>query len=60
MSWNKLENFVILNFNLSEKMEEHLVKHGKVSKYYESDCLENCPLLFILLVATQSVKNSDI
>ena len=41
-------------------MEEHLVKHGKVSKYYESDCLENCPLLFILLVATQSVKNSDI
>ena len=41
-------------------MEEHLVKHGKVSKYYETDCLENYPLLFILLVITKSVKNSDI
>ena len=38
----------------------NLEKHRKVSKYYETDCLQNCILLFVLLSKTKFVKNFHI
>ena len=35
-------------------------KTSKVSKYYETDCLQNFLLLFMLLLTTAFVKNSHI
>ena len=43
--------------NLWEK--ENLVK-GKVSKYYETDCLQRFVLLFMFPLTTKFVKNSHI
>ena len=40
--------------------KENLVKHRKVSKYYETDCLQNFILLSVLLLTTKFVKNSHI
>ena len=40
--------------------KENLVKHRKVSKYYETDCLQNFLLHFLFLLTTNFVKNSDI
>ena len=39
---------------------DNLVKHWKVSEYYETDCLQNFVLLFIFLLITKFVKNSHI
>ena len=39
---------------------ENLVKHRKVSKYYNHDCLQNSPLLFMSLWTAQVVKSSQI
>ena len=39
------------HFTCSEK--ENLVKHQKVSKFYEIDCLENFILLFSSLLIVQ-------
>ena len=36
--------------------KENLVKHREVSKYYETDCLQNFILLFMLLLTTKFVK----
>ena len=36
----------------------NLVKHQKVSKYYEIDCLQNFILFFMLLLTTKFVKTS--
>ena len=47
-----------LSFHLWRK--ENLVKHRKVSKYYETDCLQNFLLLFMFLLTTKFVKNSHI
>ena len=40
--------------------KENLVKHRKVSKYYETDCLQNIILLFMLLLTTSFVNSSHI
>ena len=40
--------------------KENLVKHQKVSKYYENDCLQNFLLLFMSLLTAKFVKNSHI
>ena len=40
--------------------KENLVKHQKVSKYYENDCLQNFILLFMPLLTTPVVNNSHI
>ena len=40
--------------------KEKLVKHQKVSKYYEYDCLENSSLLFMRLLIAPTVKKSNI
>ena len=37
--------------------QENLVKHQKVSKYYENDCLQNFLLLFRSLLTPKFVKN---
>ena len=36
-----------------------MVKHQKISEYYENDCLQNFFLLFMLLLAAPLVKNLD-
>ena len=36
--------------------KEDLVKHQKVSKYYENDCLQNFLLLFMSLLTASIVK----
>ena len=40
--------------------KENLVKHPKVSKYYETDCLQNFLLFFMFLSTAKSVKSSHI
>ena len=40
--------------------EENLVKHQKVSKHYENDCLQSFLLLFMSLLTAPIVKNSHI
>ena len=40
--------------------KENLVKHQKLSKYYENDCLQNFLLLFMSLLTAKFVKNSHI
>ena len=40
--------------------KENLVKHQKVSKYYENDCLQNSFLLFMSLLTAKFVKNNHI
>ena len=40
--------------------KENLVKHWKVSKYYETDCLQNFLSLFMFLLTAKSVKKSHI
>ena len=40
--------------------KENLVKHREVSKYYETDCLQNFILLFMLFLTTEFVKNDHI
>ena len=37
---------------------ENLVKHKKVSKYYENDCLQNLLLPFNSLLTAKFVRNS--
>ena len=46
------------SFHLWQK--ENLLKHQRVSKYYESDCLQNFLLLFMFLLTAKFVKNSRI
>ena len=46
------------SFQLQEK--ENFVKHQKVSKYSENNCLQNLPLLFISSLTAPSFKNSPI
>ena len=41
-------------------LKENLVKHQKISKYYENDCLQSFVLLFLSLLATPIVENSHI
>ena len=41
------------------RRKKNLVKHPKVSQYYETDCLENF-LLLMFLLATKFVENSYI
>ena len=40
--------------------KEKLVKHQKVSKYYEYDCLENFSLLCMHLLTAPTVENTHI
>ena len=40
--------------------KQTLVKHQRVSKYYEDDCLQNFPLHHISEVKANFVKNSHI
>ena len=42
------------------RWKENLVKHQKVSKYYENDCLPNFLLLFLFLLTAKFVKNYHI
>ena len=37
---------------------KNLVKHEKVSKYYENDCLQNFLSLFMSLLTAKFVRNS--
>ena len=37
---------------------KNLVKHEKVSKYYENDCLQNFLSLFMSLLPAKFVRNS--
>ena len=46
------------SFHLQRK--ENVVKHQKVSKYYENDWLQNFFLLFMSLLTDPVVKNSHI
>ena len=46
------------SFNLSGK--ENLVKHQKVSKHYENDCLQNFLLLCMSLLTAPVIKNGHI
>ena len=39
---------------------ENLVKHQKVSEYYDHDCLRNFLLLFISLLTASIVRNSHL
>ena len=39
---------------------ENFAKHRNASKYYEIDCLQNFLLLFMFLLTTKFVKNSDV
>ena len=41
-------------------LKKDLVNHRKVSKYYETDGLQNFLLLFMFLLATKFAKNSHI
>ena len=41
-------------------VKKKLVKHQKVSKYYENDCLQNFLLLFRSLLTAKFVKKSHI
>ena len=41
-------------------LNENLVKHQKVSTYYENDYLESFLLLFMCLLTAKFVKNSHI
>ena len=41
-------------------LKENLIKHRKVSKYYENGCLQNFPLFFMFLLTVPTVKNSNI
>ena len=38
----------------------NLVKHRKVSKYYETDCLQNFLLRYMFLIITNFVKDNHI
>ena len=40
--------------------KENLVKHQKVYKYFENDCLKNAPLLFMSLLTAKFLKNIHI
>ena len=40
--------------------EKKLIKHPKVSKFYEPGCLQNFILLFMFLLTVKLVKNSHI
>ena len=40
--------------------KKNLAKHWKVSKYYETDCLQNFLLHFMLLLTRKFVKNNHI
>ena len=40
--------------------KQNLVKQQKVSKYYEPDCLQNVLFFFMILLTTDSVKNTHI
>ena len=40
--------------------KENLVKHQKVLKYYENDCLQNFLLIFMSLLTATFVKNNHI
>ena len=40
--------------------KENLVKHQKVSKYYENDCLQNFIFPFMSLLTAKFVKSSHI
>ena len=40
--------------------KKHLVKHQKVSKYFETDFLQSFLLLFMFLLTAKFVKNSHI
>ena len=40
--------------------QEDFVKHQKVSKYYDRDCLKNFILLFMSLLTDSIVKNSHL
>ena len=42
------------------RRKQNLVKHQKVSKHYENDCLLNFLLLFISLLGVPIVKRSHI
>ena len=41
-------------------LKESLVKHQKVSNYYDHDCLQNFLFLFISLLTAPIVKNKCI
>ena len=41
-------------------LKEKLVKHQKVSKYYENDCLKKFVWLFMPLLTTRIVKKSRV
>ena len=45
--------------SLDGRLKENLVKHQRVSKYYENECLQNFLLLFSFVRAA-IVKNSHI
>ena len=45
--------------SLDGRLKENLVKHQRVSKYYENECLQNFILLFCF-VRAPIVKNSHI
>ena len=47
-----------LSFDLWGK--ENLVKHRKVSKYYQNDCLKHFLLLFMSLLTATFVKKNHI
>ena len=42
------------------RRKKNLVKHPKVSQYYETDCLENFILLLMFLLGTKFVETSHI
>ena len=42
------------------RCQENLVKHPRLSKYYENDCLQNFLLHFMSLVTALIAKNSHI
>ena len=49
---------ITLLFTCGER--ENLLNHQKVSKNYEHDCLQNFILLFMSLLVTLFVENSNI
>ena len=53
-------NFCFWRDFLLVVVKERLVKHQKVSKYYENDYLKNFLLLFMSLLTAAIVKNSHI
>ena len=50
----------IYGYNFVAPLKENLVKHQKVSKYYENDCLQNFLSLFMSLLTAKFVKSSGI